>query len=519
MSLAVRNLHVRLGTNEVLQGINFSVEPGERVAILGPNGCGKSTLLRTMAGILKPASGEVMLEQAPLASYRRHIRAQKLGLLNQADIIPMMTTVRDHVAIGRHPHRRYFRQGTTEDQQAIEKSIQQCEISHLSDRPVERLSGGERQRVRLATLLAQSPATLLLDEPLTGLDLEHQYGLLNLLVHLNQQEQRTVMVVLHDLAIAMRFFDRLLVIHQGRLVADGPPHHVVTTELLRSVFRIHASIRSEPLSGQPVVVCQPGDSTTGVQDIPEEPVAAGISPIIMASSTPLVTQEEAPMSEHPHHHGMPQATGFHRKLKEGTQALHDQAESGSFQVRMVNGELARVEFGCFLGQMRHIHATLDPALQSAAQQDERVAQIFNESHLRLGRVDQDLIDLDCHEVGESLPATSHFTGYITERLETNPVSLIGVLYVKEGATNGNKFIAKKLRETMGLEPDKAMGYLDPHGKDQRRCWNAFKETLNELELTDAEQEECVQVAQETFRMVMTVSQEVAAIDKTAAVGS
>ena len=213
------------------------------------------------------------------------------------------------------------------------------------------------------------------------------------------------------------------------------------------------------------------------------------------------------MADHPHHHGMPKATGFHLKLKEGTQSLHDQAESGNFQVRMVNGDLARLEFGGFLGQMRHIHAVLDPALQQAASGDARVAQIFEESHLRLHRIDQDLKDLDHEEVAEPFPATSSFTDYIAERLEQNPTSLIGVLYVKEGATNGNKFIAKKLRETMGLGEDKAMGYLDPHGKDQRRCWNAFKETLNELDLTDAEQEECVAVAQETFKMVMDVSKQ------------
>jgi iron complex transport system ATP-binding protein len=255
MSLSVKDLHVHLGTNHVLRGVDFTIQPGECVAVLGPNGCGKSTLLRTLAGILKPASGQVMLEQQPLQSYRRRERAQKIGLLNQSDAIPMMTTVRDHVSIGRHPHRSYFRDKANCDAEFIDAAIEQCEIEHLVDRPVERLSGGERQRVRLATLLAQSPGTLLLDEPMTGLDLEHRFGLLHLLEDLNHEQHRTILVVLHDLEIAMRFFGRLLVLHEGELVADGAPDGIMTEVLLKSVFGINATIRHEPATKQPIIIC------------------------------------------------------------------------------------------------------------------------------------------------------------------------------------------------------------------------------------------------------------------------
>ena len=219
------------------------------------------------------------------------------------------------------------------------------------------------------------------------------------------------------------------------------------------------------------------------------------------------------MAEHAHHHSST-ATGFHRKLKEGTQELHDQAESGNFQIRMVNGELARREFASFLGQMRHVHATLDPALTKAAEVDDRVADIFEEAHLRLGRVDQDLKDLECNDIADPLPATKRFVEYVSEMSKASPASLIGVLYVKEGATNGNKFVAKKLRETMNLGPNMAMGYLDPHGKDQRKRWNAFKESINKLDLSENEQEDCVAVAQETFRMVMDISMQIPAAEET-----
>ena len=284
MTLSVRNLHVQLGSNHVLKGLDFSVDSNERVAIIGPNGSGKSTLLRAIAGILKPSSGVVHLDETPIQSHRRTTRARKLGFLSQGDVIPMMTSVREHVAIGRHPHRTYFRQNVKTDQQAIDLAIQLCEIEHLVDRRVERLSGGERQRVRIATLLAQAPQKLLLDEPLTGLDVEHQYALLHLLQDLNRDHGRMVVVVLHDISIAMRFFDRLLVIQDGQLVADGVPDEVVTTDLLRDVFRIHASIGRDPESNQPIIVCHRDGSSREAGPSQQDLIAAGPDSNIMAHS-------------------------------------------------------------------------------------------------------------------------------------------------------------------------------------------------------------------------------------------
>ena len=221
---------------------------------------------------------------------------------------------------------------------------------------------------------------------------------------------------------------------------------------------------------------------------------------------PLMTQAQtSPATEKQPHGYAKQATGFHKKLREGTQSLHDEAESGSFPVRMESKDVARQTFGAFLTQMKHIHAELDPAYKAAANVDPRFKQIFDDSHLRSHRIEQDLADLNFSGSDAPRPATIDFVTYIKHCIENSPCSLIGVLYVKEGATNGNKFMAKKLRETLGLNDDAAMGYLDPHGKDQRKRWNAFKETLNKLELTDEEQESCVGVAKETFRMFMNIS--------------
>ena len=254
MSIYVENLHVRLGNNDVLKGVNLEIKDGERVAIVGPNGCGKSTLLRTISGILKPTSGHISLHGEPINRIHRRERAKILGLLNQSDAIPMMTTVYDNVAIGRHPYRSFLRDRSQADYIAVSEAIAKCELEDLRDRRVEALSGGERQRVRLATLLAQAPEMLLLDEPLTGLDIEHQLALLHLLKDLNITENRTIAVVLHDLATAIRFFERILVLHEGTVVADGPSGSILNTEVLRSVFGIDASIAYEQKSGHPVLV-------------------------------------------------------------------------------------------------------------------------------------------------------------------------------------------------------------------------------------------------------------------------
>ena len=254
MTLAAESLRVRLGSAEIIRGIDLRVHRGEMLAVVGPNGSGKSTLVRTLAGLLQPSAGLVTLDAQPLARWSPAERAARIGLLAQAAPIPELTTVREHIGLGRHPHRAWLRRWTAEDQHAVRDAIRACEVAHLADRQLQSLSGGERQRVRLATLLAQQPRTLLLDEPLTGLDIEHQLGLLELLESLNAAG-RSVVCVLHDLNLAARCFPRIAVLHEGRIAADGPPADVLTPRVFESVFRVSGRITREP-SGQPVVLCR-----------------------------------------------------------------------------------------------------------------------------------------------------------------------------------------------------------------------------------------------------------------------
>lgn len=255
MTIAASNLRVSYGETEILKGVDLNVDTGEIVAVVGPNGSGKSTLVRTLAGLLKPAAGSATVNNATVHTMPPRARAAKLGLLTQSADPPGLTTVEEHVGLGRHSKRSFLSRWTHADTTAVSDAMQACEIEHLSKRRMEKLSGGERQRVRLATLLAQDPDHLLLDEPLTGLDIEHQLGLLHLLQNLNRSRNRTVICVLHDLDLALRFFDRVVVIHEGTVAADGPPSEVLCPRIFESVFRVDGRVSCE-VGGEPVIMCR-----------------------------------------------------------------------------------------------------------------------------------------------------------------------------------------------------------------------------------------------------------------------
>ena len=206
------------------------------------------------------------------------------------------------------------------------------------------------------------------------------------------------------------------------------------------------------------------------------------------------------------HHAHPAATGFHKFLKEGTQDLHDQAEAGEFQSRMVEGDLARSEFASFLTQMLHLHREIDSVYDEAAEKDPRFASIYDSSaHKRHHLIQKDLQDLGVETFSPAFEVTTAFNEAVRNTLATLPVSVLGVLYVKEGATNGNKFVLQKIQSTLGLEDDCATGYMDPHGMSQRKRWNQFKRDLNALDLTAEEQESCLGVARRSFRMFIEIS--------------
>ncbi len=251
--LEARDLIFAYHHQPVINRVSLTLEPGEVVGLIGPNGSGKSTLLRLLLGLLPPAQGEVTLNSSPMQSLSRKAIARQLALVPQDTAIDFVFAVRDVVAMGRNPHLKRLQPETSTDAAAIQWALNATETDHLAHRPIHELSGGERQRVILARALAQQATTLLLDEPTANLDVTHQLETL-MLVRNIAQDQRCALVALHDLALAARFCDRLLLLANGQLVAQGRPEEVLTTANLATYFRLRAKIQWDNDAGGLIVL-------------------------------------------------------------------------------------------------------------------------------------------------------------------------------------------------------------------------------------------------------------------------
>lgn len=251
--LAAKDLSAGYGPRAVLDGISLDIEPGGFTAIIGPNACGKSTLLRAFSRLLKPQGGAVILDGKDITSYGTKEVARRLGLLPQSSVAPDGIGVRDLVARGRYPHQSLFSQWSKEDEKAIDAALERTGTTALADRFVDELSGGQRQRVWIAMVLAQDTDVLLLDEPTTYLDITHQLEVLRIADEL-RAEGRTVVAVLHELALAARFATDLVAMRDGEIRFRGKPSEVVTPESLRDVFDLECRVIADPDLGCPVVL-------------------------------------------------------------------------------------------------------------------------------------------------------------------------------------------------------------------------------------------------------------------------
>lgn len=238
MMLAAQNLTLMRGGRAVVEGLSASLAPGQITAIVGPNGAGKSSLLLGLAGLLAPMAGEVTLDGTALAALAPMERAKAIGYLPQAPEIAWDVAVENLVALGRLPWRD---RGTA----AVEAALKALALEPLRHRPASQLSGGERARVLLARVLAGEPRWILADEPLAALDLAHQ---LALIAHLRACAQggQGVVVVLHDLAIAMNHADRVLVLQAGRCLADGPAQTALAPDIIAAVWGVSAEWLGAP---------------------------------------------------------------------------------------------------------------------------------------------------------------------------------------------------------------------------------------------------------------------------------
>lgn len=251
--LAARGLTLAYDRLVVARDLSVEIPRASFTVVIGPNGCGKSTLLRALARTLTPRAGQVLLDGEPLDRMRGKDVARRLALLPQSPVAPESITVGDLVARGRYPHQGILRQWSPADARAVAAALAATEVTDLRDRYVSDLSGGQRQRVWLAMALAQETDLLLLDEPTTYLDIAHQVEVMDLCARLHE-EGRTLVAVLHDLNQAARYATHLVAMRDGVIVAQGPPHEVVTVETVRDVFGLACRVVPDPESGTPMVV-------------------------------------------------------------------------------------------------------------------------------------------------------------------------------------------------------------------------------------------------------------------------
>jgi iron complex transport system ATP-binding protein len=252
--LLAEHLGLAYDQTPVIADLSLHLPSGRITALVGPNGCGKSTLLRGLARLLVPRRGGVYLDNASIFELSTKGLARRLAILPQGPVAPEGLTVRELVAQGRYPHQRWFQQWREEDERVTRHALALTSMVELAARPVDALSGGQRQRAWIAMALAQETEVLLLDEPTTFLDMAHQLEVLHLLQRLNQEEGRTIVMVLHDINHAARYADHIVAMAGGRVVTSGTPCEVVTPQMLRAVFGVEAHTMLDPERGVPLCI-------------------------------------------------------------------------------------------------------------------------------------------------------------------------------------------------------------------------------------------------------------------------
>lgn len=250
--MKLTDLSLGYGERRIIHHVDLDIPAGALTVIVGPNGSGKSTLLRGMARLLRPATGAVHLNGTDIADLSHAALARQLALLPQAPVTPAGLSVGDLVARGRFPHRSWYQRWSERDEEVVRRALSQVDLIDRADEPVAELSGGQRQRAWIAMVLAQDTEHLLLDEPTTYLDLAHAVDVMTLARSVAHDSGRTVICVLHDLTLAARFADHLVVVSQGRIAAAGAPGDVLTPEGLDDVFGLSAQVID--VDGAPAVV-------------------------------------------------------------------------------------------------------------------------------------------------------------------------------------------------------------------------------------------------------------------------
>ena len=237
----------------VLEKVSLELVPGRLIGVIGPNGAGKSTLARLLSGLLRPQGGEVTLDGRPVSAWKRHELARRLAVVPQSPNLPETFTAAEVVLLGRTPYLGLLGSESAHDREVAWRAMERTQVSHLAHRLIGTLSAGERQRVVVARALTQEPSILLLDEPTTHMDVNHQLGLIVLVRHLAAEDNLAVMAILHDLNLASQYCDELVLLAGGRVVARGRPCDVLTHDRIAEAYHADVLVMNHPQTGRPVV--------------------------------------------------------------------------------------------------------------------------------------------------------------------------------------------------------------------------------------------------------------------------
>ncbi|MEM7724717.1 MAG: ABC transporter ATP-binding protein, partial [Pseudomonadota bacterium] len=252
--ITVNSASVGYGETLVFRDLSLTIPKGQVTALCGPNGCGKSTALKAMRGLLPTRAGQILLDQTPIGGWGAKALARQIAILGQSPSAPQEMRVRDLVALGRYSHHAAFRTLSQGDSAAIETALEATDMAALSERPLGALSGGQLQRAWLAMVVAQEAPVIFLDEPTNHLDIAHALNVLDLVRHLSQTGGKTVVIVLHDLNMAARVADRIVLFRDGRIAADGAVADVLTEARISAVFDIACQVLTRPGSALPLIV-------------------------------------------------------------------------------------------------------------------------------------------------------------------------------------------------------------------------------------------------------------------------
>jgi len=273
IKLELQSVRLGYGDNVVVRDLTFRVMPGEMVGLIGPNGSGKSTIIKALSRVISPSSGQIFLDGKDISQISRGDLARLIGVVPQMPLLPSAFTAFEIVLMGRNPHLRFFQYEGPRDMAITWQAMEMTATHSLAERRVDELSGGEIQRIVIARVLAQEPKSILLDEPTANLDIRHQVEILDLIKNLCLENNLTVLAALHDLNLAAQYCDRLILINNGQVHAQGTPGEVINSRNIKEVYEAEGCVYAHPVNGLPAVLLKAGNSK---QAKPRDEIEGGV---------------------------------------------------------------------------------------------------------------------------------------------------------------------------------------------------------------------------------------------------